>query len=256
MQNWISWNVNGIRSVMKKDFLGWLKNAQPDALFLQEVRADLSDIPRLELESLGYKSDWNIAEKKGYSGTGFLSKVAPDQVVNGLGMPEMDAEGRVQQVYFGKTIVFNVYFPNGSASDERLEYKLKFNDLLLEVAKNHVANGFHVVICGDYNICHNEIDIARPKDNAKRSGFLPIERKWMDSLCDAGFKDTFRTLYPETKEAYSWWSNRGGARERNVGWRIDYFFCNEALMGQVKGAQILSDVLGSDHCPVSVQIEI
>ena len=250
-----SWNVNGIRSVLKKGFEDWFTATDPDVLCLQEVRAEKSQVAEVASRE-GYYTYWNACKrKKGYSGVAVYSKIEPDAVNYGFDIEEFDEEGRVLQLVFPDWVLNCIYFPNGGQGDDRLDYKLRFYDAFLENSKQWLADGKHVVTVGDYNTCHKEIDIARPKENENVSGFLPIERAWMDKYVENGFVDTFRTLHPDTRDAYSWWSNRFGARERNVGWRLDYGFVDSALMQNVVSSEILSDVKGSDHCPICLELE-
>jgi exodeoxyribonuclease-3 len=246
----VSWNVNGIRSLAKKGFSEWLKDSMPDILALQEVRALEEQIPAEVLDFPEYKRYWSSAEKKGYSGVGVYTKEEPLEVIRDLGIEEFDREGRMLLLVFADFVLYNIYFPNGSSSDERLSFKMRFYDAWLEHAQQWKEQGKEVICCGDFNTCHKEIDIARPKANAKRSGFLPEERAWMDKLVDSGFVDSFRYIHPDAKDRYSWWSNRGGARERNVGWRIDYFFVSEQAEKNIQDAEIWDQVMGSDHCPI------
>ncbi len=250
----ISWNVNGIRAIAKKGFADWVKKENPDILCLQETKATEEQIPA-EIKSLPYKQFYlSASSRKGYSGVGLLTKIEPNSVSYGLGVEEFDREGRVISADYGDFILFNVYFPNGKASKERLDFKLRFYDKFLEVVKDLKDKGRGVIICGDVNTAHKEIDLARPKENEKVSGFLPIEREWIDKLIASGFVDTFRMFVKEGGH-YSWWDYKSRARERNVGWRIDYFFVSENLKDRVKDAFILSDVYGSDHCPVGIIFE-
>jgi exodeoxyribonuclease-3 len=254
--NIYSWNVNGIRACYKKGFMDWLRAANPDILCLQEVRAEVEQIPDEIRDISDYHAFWNPAERKGYSGTGILTRTEPEAVNYGFGDPEFDSEGRVIQLEFDTWVLNGIYFPNGAASEDRLDYKLRFYDAFLENSLEWMRKGKNVITLGDYNTCHKEIDIARPKENAGVSGFLPIERAWMDKYVENGFVDTFRTLHPTVAQKYTWWSNRGGARANNVGWRIDYCFVNEALMEKVTAAAIHDQDLGSDHCPISIAINI
>lgn len=252
----ISWNVNGIRSVAKKGFVNYFNSVNADLFCLQEVRAELEQLPEEITEIKGYHLYWNAAKsKKGYSGTAIYAKQKPVDVKYGFGIPKFDDEGRVVLVIYKDFVVYNIYFPNGGGSDERLDYKMKFFDAYLEDAKKWVKKGYGVVCCGDYNICHKEIDIARPKTNRKKSGFLPMECAWLDNYVEQGFIDTFRFIYPNLADKYTWWSNRAGSRERNVGWRIDYFFVSENFIDKVSNPTIEADVMGSDHCPITLEIK-
>lgn len=252
-----SWNVNGIRAAVQKGFSEWFKNIEPVILCLQEVRAENDQIPDEIREIPEYKSYWTTCKKKkGYSGVGVYTKIQPEEVNHGFDIKEFDEEGRVVQLVFADWVLNNIYFPNGSQNDERLDYKLRFYDAFLENSLNFIAHGKHVVTVGDFNTCHKEIDIARPKENEKVSGFLPIERAWLDKYIDNGFVDSFRVLHPTQKDAYTWWSNRYNARENNVGWRLDYAFVDNALKDCIINASIHSEVMISDHCPISIELEL
>jgi exodeoxyribonuclease-3 len=251
----LSWNVNGIRAVMKKGFLEWLHKESPDILCLQETKATPEQLDDSLREPKGYYAYWNYPEKKGYGGVATLTKENPLRVQNGFGIPKFDIEGRVIIAEYPALKLFNVYFPNGKQSEERLKYKLDFYDAYLDYIDSLKAKGEKLVICGDYNTAHKEIDIARPKSNETISGFLPIERAWMDRLVEHGYVDTFRHFNKEPGQ-YSWWDLKSGARARNVGWRIDYFFVSENLLESVSNAFIMSDVMGADHCPVGIILKV
>jgi exodeoxyribonuclease-3 len=251
----LSWNVNGIRAVYKKGFLDWFKKEKPDILCLQETKAMKEQLVDELLNVGGYKSHFSSAERKGYSGTATYSKLNPANVVSGIGVEKFDSEGRFLVTDFGDFILFNIYFPNGKAKKERLQYKMDFNDALLKKLKKLLKHGKKIVICGDVNTAHKEIDLARPKANEKTSGFLPEEREWIDKLLNAGFIDTLR-VFNKKPEQYTWWDMITRARDRNVGWRIDYFFISENLRDNLKSAFILPDVMGSDHCPVGIELTI
>lgn len=250
----VSWNVNGIRAAINKGFLEWVAKEEPDILCLQETKAHPSQLDENLLEDLGYKSYWNSAEKKGYSGVVTFTKKDPKSVKYGLGIEEFDNEGRVLILEYDEFTLFNIYFPNGQMSDERLKYKLDFYDASLEYFDRLKNEGKNIIICGDYNTAHREIDIKNAKSNEKYSGFLPIEREWIDKFLSHGYIDTYRELHPEEVK-YSWWSYRFNARAKNVGWRIDYFFVSEDLFPRVCDADILNDVYGSDHCPVVLSLK-
>jgi exodeoxyribonuclease-3 len=252
-----SWNVNGIRSAVQKGFADWLANTDPDILCLQEVRAEDDQIPEEIKNFDGYSSFWTSCQKKkGYSGVGVYTRITPEEVIHGFGIDEFDEEGRVVQLVFADWVLNSIYFPNGSQSDERLDYKLRFYDAFLENSLMWLDRGKHVVTLGDYNTCHKEIDIARPRENEGLSGFLPIERAWLDKYAESGFIDSFRVFHPTLKDAYTWWSNRGGARQRNIGWRIDYAFVNDKLRDCIINASIHPEVMISDHCPISLELEV
>lgn len=250
-----SWNVNGLRAVAKKNFFDWIIEESPDVLFIQETKIQAETLTD-ELRNIeGYHSYFSYAAKKGYSGTGVYSKIEPDEVYYGFGVEEFDSEGRIVAVRFGKTVMFNIYFPNGQMSDDRLDYKLRFYDAALEHFEGLRGSGHNILISGDYNTAHNEIDLKNPKANENYSGFLRIERDWLDKLVAAGYVDTFRALYPDRVQ-YSWWSYRFNARKNNAGWRIDYHFVNKEFFPKVKDSYILNDVFGSDHCPVVVDLDV
>ena len=251
----VSWNVNGLRACVRKGFVDWALADQPDVLCLQETRLspgqEPEDLDRLE----GYESVWHPAEKKGYSGVAVFSRV-PIRRVHHDFAPRYAAEGRTLLVELeGGLTVVNGYFPNGSASPERLAFKLDYYADLLAHCCLLRGRGHRIAITGDLNTSHTELDLARPKANKRNSGFMPIERAWLDRYLAAGFVDTFR-LFESGGGHYSWWTNRAGARQRNVGWRLDYWLVSEDLRDHVKGASIQKDVLGSDHCPVDVVLEL
>lgn len=257
MKKLISWNVNGIRAIAQKGFLNWLYDFDPDIVGLQEIKAEETQLEEELLNPKHRNSYWNPSRtKKGYSGTAVFSKMNPVKVEYGWGQDIFDLEGRTVMLDFDRFVLFNIYFPNGESSPERLQYKLDFYNSFLEYAVELKKQGRSLVICGDVNTAHTEIDLARPKENQKTSGFLPIEREWIDRLLAAGFIDTFRFKHPDVRDRYSWWSYRGGARQRNVGWRIDYFFISEDLQSKLVDAFILDQVTGSDHCPVGIVLDI
>ena len=248
----ISWNVNGLRAAHKKGFLDWFNGESPDIMCLQETKAHEEQLPE-EIRSIsGYNSYFSTPEKKGYSGVGLYTKKAPENVQFGFG-DRFDSEGRTIIADFGDFVLFNIYFPNGKRSAERLKYKMDFYDAFLAYAEKTKKSGKHVVVCGDVNTAHKEIDLARPKENVKVSGFLPEERAWMDEFLGKGYKDTLR-IFNQEPGNYSYWDQMTKARDRNVGWRIDYFFVDQDFTDRLNGAFILSDVMGSDHCPVGIEI--
>ena len=251
--NIISWNVNGIRACLKKGFLEFLNEQSPDVLFLQETKVAEADLPDEVREPYGYQSVWHSAERKGYSGVAVLTKKSPTNVITGFGNDRFDCEGRVIQAEFDDLMVIGCYFPNGQKDDERLLYKLDFYNDLFDYCDDLRQSGKKVIVCGDYNTAHTPIDLARPKENESTSGFMPIEREWVSEVVRRGYVDVFRKQYPDT-EKYSWWSYRGGAREKNVGWRIDYFMATDDIADKVSDAFILNDVHGSDHCPVGITL--
>ena len=203
-----------------------------------------------------YTSYFNSAERKGYSGVATYTSIEPKEVYSGMGIEKFDVEGRLQRLDFDGFSLLNIYYPNGGSGDERLKYKLDFYDAFLDYVNDLRDKGHNLVICGDLNTAHKEIDLARPKQNEDVSGFLPIEREWVSKFLDNGFIDTFRMLHENEKDQYTWWSYRTRARERNVGWRLDYFFVNEEFKDSVKASYIKSNIMGSDHCPIALEIEI
>jgi exodeoxyribonuclease III len=252
----LSWNVNGIRSAHKKGFLEWLLSESPDILCLQETKAHPEQLDEGLRQPHGYHAYWNSpAEKKGYSGVATLSREAPLKVQRELGAEELDREGRILISQYPEFTIFNVYFPNGKRDEERLKYKLNFYEAFLLFIEPLHQKGEKLIICGDVNTAHREIDLARPKENEKISGFLPIEREWMDKFVAHGYVDTFRYFNKEPNQ-YTWWDMKSRARERNVGWRIDYFFITENLLNSVTEAFILPDVAGSDHCPIGITLKV
>ncbi|MCL1927735.1 MAG: exodeoxyribonuclease III [Treponema sp.] len=256
----LSWNVNGIRAVEKHGFSQWLTAESPDMLCLQETKArpeQLSDELRNPKNKSGkrYNAYWACAKKAGYSGVAIYSVKEPDDV-KPLGIAEFDDEGRVLQAFYKDFVLITGYFPNSQDKGKRLDYKLAFCDAILKYSKKLVKQGKHFVLCGDYNIAHTAIDIARPKQNEKNAGYLPEERAWMDSYTKAGFVDTFRHFHPGEKDHYTWWSYWGTARERNVGWRLDYHCVDPAFLSQVKYSIIRKEVEGADHCPVEIDLSL
>ncbi|MBK1811821.1 exodeoxyribonuclease III [Clostridium sp. YIM B02505] len=249
-----SWNVNGLRAIMKKDFLNFLGTDSPDILCIQETKLQEATLDDAARNINGYHSYFSFAEKKGYSGVATYSKVEPISVSHGIGIEEFDSEGRILITEFEGFTLFNIYFPNGQSSEERLDYKMRFYDALLEYCNERVKEGKKLIICGDYNTAHTPMDIKNAKSNEKTSGFLPMEREWMDKFIANGYTDTFRHFNPETIK-YSWWSYMFKSRERNTGWRIDYHFVSNNLLEEVVGADILNEVFGSDHCPVSIELK-
>ena len=249
----ISWNVNGIRAVQKKGFLEWFTKESPDILCLQETKAEESQLDDRLKNVPNYTSYWCSAEKKGYSGVAFYSKIKPAAVEFGLGRKEFDGEGRTIIADFGEFVLFNIYFPNGGAGNKRVPYKMAFYDCFLKKAEKLRKSGRSVIVCGDVNTAHAEIDLSRPRENQKNTGFLPEERAWVTKFIEHGYVDTFRHLYKDPGH-YTWWDYKTGARSRDIGWRIDYFFVNSLFASKVKKAFILKDVMGSDHCPVGIEI--
>lgn len=249
----ISWNVNGIRAAEKKGFVEWAQDSDADIICIQETKAQPEQLAENLLNINGYKSYFESAEKKGYSGVAIYSRTEPLEIKN-MGINDFDNEGRFISAKFNDFTLINAYFPNSQEKGKRLDYKLAFLDAMHQYANNLVENGENVVICGDYNIAHEEIDLARPKQNTENPGFLPEERAWMTKFLNSGYIDTFRHFYPEEIK-YSWWSYRARARENNVGWRIDYHCVNQNFIDKVEEVDILTDILGSDHCPVYIKLK-
>jgi exodeoxyribonuclease III len=249
-----TWNVNGIRAVINKGFLEWVKEEQPDILCLQEIKARPEQLTDEQRNITGYYSIWNPAVRPGYSGVSTFYRIEPLKIVTGLGNDEFDGEGRVIHLQYSGFHLFNVYFPNGRRGLERVDYKLRFYAELLKICDDLQQNGEKVIITGDFNTAHKEIDLANPKENSVNSGFLPEEREWVTHYLQHGFVDAFRFFYPE-KVQYTWWSYITNARKRNTGWRLDYFLVSEGLMPVVKEVKIHDEVLGSDHCPVSLYLD-
>jgi exodeoxyribonuclease-3 len=250
----ISWNVNGLRAVYKKNFLNWLIKENPDAGCLQEIKASEEQLPDALKSVKGYHVYFSSSEKKGYSGVALYTREKPKIVSETWGDKRFEGEGRTLSADYGDFILFNIYFPNGKASFERLQYKMDFYDSFLDHIRSLKKKGRRIVVCGDVNTAHREIDLARPKENEKVSGFLPEERAWIDRFIDTGFADTFR-MFEQEPGNYTWWDLKSGARARNVGWRIDYFFVSESLKPFVRSASILKDVMGSDHCPIALELK-
>ncbi|MCB1207137.1 MAG: exodeoxyribonuclease III [Verrucomicrobiae bacterium] len=249
----ISWNVNGIRAVLKKGFLDFLAAEQPDLILLQEVKAEPGQVDH-DFAAEGWEVQWNSAQKKGYSGVATLSRVPSLSVRHGIGLPGHDDEGRVLTTEYPGFFVVNVYTPNSQDDLRRLPYRMQWDAVFLEFVKD-LEKTKPVIFAGDLNVAHREIDLARPKQNRKSAGFTDEERAGFDQIVAAGFVDTFRHFHPDEPDHYTWWSYRGGAREKNVGWRIDYFCVSAPLIERVSAARILPGVLGSDHCPVVVEVE-
>ncbi|MBI5403599.1 MAG: exodeoxyribonuclease III [Ignavibacteriae bacterium] len=249
-----TWNVNGIRAAHKKGFLDWVKKAKGDIICLQETKAQPDQLPDELIKIKGYESIWFSAEKKGYSGVGTYTKIKPKNIFKGLGKNEFDVEGRVIFTEYDKFILANAYFPNGGRGPERVEYKLRFYDELFAYL-NKYRDRKGVIVTGDYNTAHKEIDLSRPKENENNTGFLPEERAWIDTIINLGYVDIFRK-FNKKPEQYTYWDMFTRARERNVGWRIDYFMVSEDFAGNITSAKIHPDVFGSDHCPVSIKIKL
>ncbi len=252
----VSWNVNGIRAIAGKGFADEVAKMDADIVCIQETKAQPDQLGPGITDLPGYKSYFHSAEKKGYSGTAVYTRREPVSVSFGLGTDEFDHEGRTIVCDYGDFVLFNIYFPNGGRGDDYVKFKLRFYDCFLDRVKKLQAEGREVICCGDVNTAHKEIDLSNPKSNSTVSGFLPEERAYMDKFAEAGLTDTFRMLYPDKPECYSWWSYKTRARERNVGWRIDYFFTTSGLNERVRESNMMSDVMGSDHCPIYLDLDV
>lgn len=251
----ISWNVNGARAVHKNGFMDWLAASDADIVCLQETRAEEHQLPADLRQPAGYHAIWNPSRgRKGYSGTALLTREPPLSVELGLGVDEFDREGRTIVAHYPSFVLINCYFPNGGRDHSRVPFKLAFYDAFLERCQALRASGRQLIFCGDVNTAHQEIDLARPKENQTVTGFLPEERAWIDKITSMGYVDTFRCFYPDLREQYTWWHQVTFARQRNVGWRIDYFFAAVEVLPRVAGAFILPEVMGSDHCPVGMTL--
>lgn len=250
----LSWNVNGIRAAYRKGFDEWVTQASPDVLSVQELKAQEHQIGKGFDAPRGYHPSWAFAERKGYSGVATFSKQAPVRVESGFGIDRFDSEGRTIVTEFPAFVLYNIYFPNGQSSAERLKYKLDFYDAFLDHARAQIARGKKLIVCGDYNTAHHAIDLARPRENENTSGFLRVERDWLDKWEAEGFVDTFRH-FCDAPDWYTYWDQKSRARDRNVGWRIDYFFVHESAMDAVTGAAIHTSIMGSDHCPVELELD-
>ena len=250
----ISWNVNGVRAVAKKDALKWIDEVEVDFLALQEIKAEAEQIPE-DLFKRHFKfQSINASVNKGQSGVALYTDIKGE--ASSCDHVDVLDEGRINEYHFNNIVLFNVYFPNGQRNEERLRYKMAFYERFLEYILELRKEGKSIIICGDVNTAHHPIDLARPKANEKTSGFLPMERAWQDKLLASGFIDTFRHVHGDVKERYSWWSYRAGARGKNVGWRIDYFYVSDDLKEKIVDADILDEIMGSDHCPVKLVLEM
>ena len=250
-----TYNLNGIRAAMTKGLAQWIEETNFDVYCFQETKAQADQIDVAAFENLGYKHYWYSATKKGYSGVGIICKKAPDKVVVGNGIASHDFEGRMIRIDYGDVSIASIYYPSGSSGEERQGFKMIFLEEMFEYLEDLKKTRKKLILCGDYNICHKEIDIHDPKGNKDSSGFLPEERAWMDKFFAAGYVDTFRSLNPQPHE-YTWWSYRAGARGNNKGWRIDYIAITENLKSSLNDAKIFQSAMHSDHCPSYIDIEI
>lgn len=251
----ISWNVNGIRSAIRKGFWAWLAADNPDILCLQETRIQSDQLTDRMRAPDGYRTFWHAAERRGYSGVATFCRVQPRAVHQGLGQTHFDLEGRTLITCHSAFTLVNAYFPSGKRSQERVAFKIDFYNHLLDFCDDLRVQGHHLIVCGDFNTAHMPIDLARPTQNKRTSGFLPEERQALTRWLERGFVDVFRHLHPAVEE-YTWWTYRFNARARNIGWRLDYFLLSEELMPHVQDAQILGDIVGSDHCPIELQLDL
>lgn len=253
----ISWNTNGLRATVKQGFFMPLFSFNnPDIVCFQETKCEPSQLDEDTRNLKGYNSYFSHSiNKKGYSGVAIYSKEMPKKIEYGIGIKEFDDEGRTLVAYYKDFVLINCYFPNGGGGPVRLKYKLEFYDAFLIFINKLKAEGKNVIFCGDINTAHNEIDLARPRENQNTTGFLPVERSWMDELVNNGWVDVYRHLYPNQKDVYTYWDQITRARDRNVGWRIDYFFINQAYLQKVKGFKTLADYFGSDHCPIVLELK-
>ncbi len=249
-----TWNVNGYRAVLKKGFADWLRQDVSDVICLQEIKARPEQIEEIYRTWDGYTAFWNPAERPGYSGVALFTRVPPLETGFGLNDARFDSEGRVIWMRFPKFMLFNIYFPNGQRGQERVEYKLDFYARLLELCGDLQSHDQRIIITGDFNTAHQEIDLTHPKQNSNTSGFLPEERAWVTRYLENGFTDAYRKLYPERIQ-YTWWTYISNARARNVGWRLDYHLVSNTLMDSVRAVTIQDQVMGSDHCPVTLDID-
>jgi exodeoxyribonuclease-3 len=250
----MTWNINGYRAAHGKGALEWAVAQSPDVLCLQEIKARPEQLTEQQRCLPGYQAIWNPAERPGYSGVATFHRDEPLEVTSGLGEARFDVEGRVIRTRHPGFLLYNIYFPNGQRGQERVDYKLDFYALLLEQCNALHARGESIVITGDFNTAHRPIDLKNPKENETTSGFLPEERAWIDTYLEHGFVDVFRQLYPE-REQYTWWTYRFNARQRGIGWRLDYYLVSEALAGRVRDVIVHDQVAGSDHCPVEILID-
>jgi len=253
----ISWNTNGLRATIKQgNFIPLFAFNNPDIVCFQETKCEPDQLDEKSRNLKGYHSYFSYSKgRKGYSGVAIYSKKEPEKVEYGFGISKFDDEGRTLVAYFKDFVLINCYFPNGGETTERLEYKLDFYDVFLEFINKLKKKGRSVIFCGDVNTAHTEVDLARPKSNEDHTGFLPIEREWMDELVNNGWVDIFRNFYPNKKDVYTYWDMKTRARDRNVGWRLDYFFTNQSFIPKVKKFTTLSDYYGSDHCPIMIEIK-
>jgi len=249
-----SWNVNGIRSALDKGYRSWFSQNRPDILCLQEIKAKTDQLENKISNPDSYYTYWNSGQRQGYSGTALLSRIKPFNVQFEIGIDRFDGEGRLITAEYPTFFLLNAYIPNGKRDLSRVDFKLEYSDALMAHCERLRTTGKGIIICGDMNTSHKEIDLANPKANSKNTGFLPVERAWLDKFIAHGYVDTFRHFNQEPGQ-YTWWTYRMNARQRNIGWRLDYFFVNKEFLPRVLNAGILSDVTGSDHCPVILELD-
>lgn len=252
-----SWNVNGIRACINKGFFDWLEKQALDVICLQEMKAQFDQLPEKLISNSNYDLTVSLGDRKGYSGVATLvHKKINHSSIPQIGIEKFDTEGRCIITEFDNFVLFNGYHPNGKRDHSRVDFKLEYSEAVLKKALAYRKKNKPAILCGDFNTAHTEIDLANPKTNKKTTGFLPNERAWIDKLVKKGFIDSYRHLHPEQTGAYTWWTYRGDCRARNVGWRIDYFFIDELLEGKLKQAGIQADVMGSDHCPITLDMKM
>ncbi|MEX0798031.1 MAG: exodeoxyribonuclease III [Bacteriovoracaceae bacterium] len=255
MKKLVSWNVNGIRAVSKKGFVDWLNKDQPNIVCLQEIKAARDQFPKEILEHEKYHTYIKSADRRGYSGVCVMTREKPNKVIDQIGIDKFDNEGRSLILEFDDFALINCYFPNGGRDHSRVDFKLEFYQAILELYNEYRERGQNVILTGDFNTSHQDIDLANPKSNKNSTGFLPREREWIDIYLKAGLVDCFRELYPEDTGEYTWWTYRNDCRGRNIGWRLDYFMTNKEFMPKVQGCAHRAEVMGSDHCPVEILIK-
>lgn len=249
----VSWNVNGLRAIHRKGFLEWIDKERPDVLCIQEIKATEDQLPVEIREIKGYESFFNPASKKGYSGVAVYSKIRPSGILRGMETERFDKEGRLLALEYEDFTLFNIYYPNGGRENRRVPFKLEFYEVFLDYINSYRKGVPNLVICGDLNTAHKEIDLARPRENVKNTGFLPEERRWIDRFIQNGYTDTFR-MFEKGPGHYTFWDYKTRARQRNVGWRLDYFFVSKGFEKKVIRSYMLTDIMGSDHCPIAIEL--
>jgi len=251
----ISWNVNGLRANVKKGSFDWLLNSGADIFCLQETKVHPEQLDEAIRKPDGFESYFDHSKlRKGYSGVAIYTNRKPEKVEYGLGIEEFDKEGRMISLFFNDFVLINCYFPNGGGGPDRLEYKLKFYDEFLKYIENITKKGLPLIFCGDVNTAHTEADLSRPKENEKNTGFLPIERAWIDKIISHGYTDVWRNFNPDLKNKFTWWDMKTFSRDRNIGWRLDYFFADIKIIPKIKSTGMLEKYYGSDHCPIYLEM--